>query len=163
MRPTKSQLAARTAIVRLTSSGLPPTALAEQIAAALTQALPNDGFRVFGVDPTTLLVNRLLAASESDGWARREWLRDVYLAADQLPYIELPRLMGLRLPVVASQPRQSECWGYPADILAQLRQQADRLSRRSLLSQSRRDSAACRARSRRHDQAVSRRVVGGDS
>ncbi|MGH9176394.1 MAG: hypothetical protein ACRD1H_18640 [Vicinamibacterales bacterium] len=73
--------------------------------------MPNDGFRLFEVDPATLLVNRLLAASDNDGWARREWLREVYLAADQLPYVELPTLMRLRLPVVASQPRQSECWG----------------------------------------------------
>jgi DNA-binding CsgD family transcriptional regulator len=120
MRLTQRQQAARQAIERADSSGLPPAQLAERICSALSTAIPNDGYRLFGVDPETTLVNRLLAATDSDEWARREWLRDVYLSADRLPYVELPTLMRLRLPVVASQARQAACWGYPAQILAQL-------------------------------------------
>ncbi|HYI15447.1 MAG TPA: response regulator transcription factor [Thermomicrobiales bacterium] len=120
MRLTQRQQAARKAIERLGGSGGPPIQLAERICAALSSAIPNDGYRLFGVDPSTTLVNRLLAASDGDSWARREWLRDVYLTADTLPYVELPTLMRLRLPVVASHSQQSACWGYPTDILAQL-------------------------------------------
>ena len=120
MRLTRSQQEARHAIQRAGSAGLPPAQLAERISSALSTAIPNDGYRLFGVDPETTLVNRLLAASDSDDWARREWLRDVYLTADALPYVELPTLMRLRLPAVASHARQTTCWGYPAEILAQL-------------------------------------------
>ncbi len=120
MRLTQRQQAAGRAIERLGGSGLPPTQLAQHICSALSSAIPNDGYRLFGIDPSTTLVNRLLAASDTDAWARREWLRDVYLTADTLPYVELPTLMRLRLPVVASQSRQSACWGYPTDVLNQL-------------------------------------------
>jgi DNA-binding CsgD family transcriptional regulator/GAF domain-containing protein len=120
MRLTQTQAATRAAIERLASSALMPIELAARIGDALTVALPNDGYRLFGIDPSTMLVNRLLAASESDNWARREWLLDVYLSADALPYVELPTLMRLGLPVVASQAQQSACWGYPTQVLAQL-------------------------------------------
>lgn len=120
MRFSKAQAGARDQIERLARHGLDPVALAGGIGAALSAAVPNDGYRIFSTDPATLLINRLLAATDSDDWARREWLSDVYLRADPLPYIELPALMRLRLPVVASHSRQAECWGFPADILAEL-------------------------------------------
>ncbi len=85
--------------------------------AAVQEAVPADGFRLFGVDPGTLLVNRLLAASASDGWARLEWLREVYLAAEPLTYLELPTLMRANLPAVAFHDRQETCWGYPPAAL----------------------------------------------
>jgi hypothetical protein len=124
MRLTQRQDTAKHEIERLDQSGLLPSPLADRICLALSNAIPNDGYRLFGIDPSTTLINRLLAASDSDGWARREWLRDVYLTADALPYVELPTLMRLRLPVVASQAQQSACWGYPRDILAGLSAEA---------------------------------------
>lgn len=118
MRLTRSQTHARERIGSLALQGLAPISLATGIGAALSLAIPNDGYRIFGTDPATLLINRLLAATDTDDWARREWLDEVYLRADPLPYIELPTLMRLRLPVVANHARQVDCWGFPADILA---------------------------------------------
>lgn len=120
MRLTRNQTTSRTTIENLASTALLPTVLTARICTALTLAIPNDGLRLFGIDPATLLVNRLLAASDGDHWARSEWLSDVYLAADEIPYMELPTLMRLRLPVVASHARQAQCWGYPAAVLAEL-------------------------------------------
>lgn len=63
-----------------------------------------------------MLVNRLLAASDNDGWARIEWLREVYFA-EPLPYLRNAVLMRDGLPAVAFQERQEISWGYPADLL----------------------------------------------
>lgn len=120
MRFTRAQADARERIERLARLGQSPAELAGAIGAALSLAVPNDGYRIFGTDPATLLINRLLAATDNDDWARREWLGEVYLRADPLPYIELPALMRLRLPVVASHSRQADCWGFPGTILAEL-------------------------------------------
>jgi len=120
VRLSQPQQRTRQRIEQLATRSLTPPELGRHIMQALAEALPNDGFRLFGVDPGTLLVNRLLAASNDDVWARDEWLRDIYLAADPLPYIELPNLMRLNLHAVAAQERQSESWGYPQPVLAQL-------------------------------------------
>ncbi|MFN8536919.1 MAG: hypothetical protein U0232_05530 [Thermomicrobiales bacterium] len=81
-------------------------------------AIPADGARLLGIDPATLLVNRTLAASSNDDWARREWLRDAYLASGPLTYVDFPNLMRAKLTAVALQERQAECWGYPEPMLA---------------------------------------------
>ncbi|CAN5828098.1 hypothetical protein BH23CHL2_BH23CHL2_28040 [soil metagenome] len=119
-RLSRSQAEARRKIEELAASGLPPIPLGDQIMTALSVALPNDGYRLFGVDPATLLINRLLAASENDGWARAEWLQDIYLTQHSLPYSEMMVLMRRNLSAVALQERQSESWGYPADVLGWL-------------------------------------------
>jgi DNA-binding CsgD family transcriptional regulator len=115
---------ARSRIQRATSFGLAPARLAGAIATALQTAVPCDGYRWFGIDPRTLLVNRLLAASDDDGWARTEWLREVYLAAGPLAHIELPNLMRARLRAVAFQDRQDRCWGFPREMLTTLDERA---------------------------------------
>ena len=104
---------ARRRIADLTAAGLAPERLAAGVMSALERAIGLDGYRMFGVDPQTLLVNRLLAASESDGWARRAWLQHIYLAAEGLEYIELPNLLRANLTTVAFQDRQEQSWGYP--------------------------------------------------
>ena len=120
MRLSQPQQRTRQRIEQLATRDLAPPELGRRLMQALAEALPNDGFRLFGVDPGTLLVNRLLAASDDDVWARDEWLRDIYLAADPLTYIELPNLMRLGLNAVAAHERQSESWGYPQPVLALL-------------------------------------------
>lgn len=90
--------------------------LASRVASALQRAIGWDGFRLFGLDQRTMLVNSLLAASENDGDARLEWLREVYLA---LPtrYAELPELARLGRHSVAFQEDQQACWGFqPIDL-----------------------------------------------
>jgi DNA-binding CsgD family transcriptional regulator len=76
-----------------------------------------DGYRLFGVDSRTLLINRLLAASDNDQFARREWLEEVYLDERTLPYLRLPEILRARLKAAAYQPRQEQSWGYPAAML----------------------------------------------
>src|SRR5215218_9440046 len=119
-RHSKSQDAARRAIVDAAAAGFSATALARRLMHALSRAIPNDGYRLFAVDPGTLLINRLLAASDTDGWARVEWLRDVYLRADELGYIELPVLMQSGLTAVAMHETQETCWGYRPEVLEQV-------------------------------------------
>jgi DNA-binding CsgD family transcriptional regulator len=117
-RLSKSQDAARRAIIDAAASGLSVTAFSRRLMQALTAAILVDGYRLFAVDAGSLLINRLLAASDTDGWARVEWLRDVYLRADELGYIELPVLMQSGLTAVAMHETQETCWGFRPDVLA---------------------------------------------
>jgi len=126
MRLTKIQAETRAKIEQLAILALPPEGLADALVATLSCALPNDGYRLFGIDETTLLINRLLAASKTDEWARREWLSEVYLRADPLGYIELPNLMRMNLPVVANQERRDMCWEYPHEALVPIDDRAHR-------------------------------------
>jgi DNA-binding CsgD family transcriptional regulator len=117
---SRTQRVAREQIARLAARGLSPEPLAARIVAAIQQVIPGDGYRLFCLDPTTRLVNRLLAASDNDGWARLEWLRDFYLATDPISYIEHQQLTRLDLPVVTVHMRQDYCLGYRADVLGQV-------------------------------------------
>lgn len=119
-RFSKSQQLARDQIDRAAAEALLPETLIDRVSRALLAAIPCDGFRFFGIDPDTLLVNRLFGASESDGWARIEWLRDVYLRANDLPYLELPALMSAGITAVAFHDRQDACWGYGKHVMAEV-------------------------------------------
>lgn len=118
-RLSHAQERARRQISDLAASGLPATLLANRIASSLQHAIGWDGFRFFGLDQRTMLVNALLAASENDGDARLEWLREVYLA---LPtqYAELPELARKGLHSVAFQEDQQACWGLSERDLAHI-------------------------------------------
>jgi DNA-binding CsgD family transcriptional regulator len=117
-RQSLAQQDARQRISALILAGLDPVRFAAGVAEALQSAVPCDGYRFFGIDPGTDLVNRLLAASDNDSDARTEWLREVYLAAEPLRYLELPNLLRANLKAVAFQDRQEACWGYPPEMLA---------------------------------------------
>jgi len=65
-RWSKPQESARRSIFALASSNLPLNELARRLMAELQGAIGWDGYRLFGVDPKTLLINRLLAASDND-------------------------------------------------------------------------------------------------
>lgn len=85
--------------------------------AVLERAIGWDGFRLFGVDPRTALIDRLIAASDNDQVARREWLEEVYLDDRTLPYLQLPAIVRARLRAAAYHPRQEESWGFPREML----------------------------------------------
>lgn len=104
-------------MVELGRGSLAPEDVAARSMAALQGAISWDGYRLFGVDSQTLLINRLLAASDNDGWARREWLEEVYLVDDTVPYIQLPTILRSGLKGVAYQDRQEQSWGFPAPLL----------------------------------------------
>jgi DNA-binding CsgD family transcriptional regulator len=116
-RLSKTQEQARRRLHDLAAGGHAPESLARLMAATLQETIGWDGFRLFGLDERTLLVNRLLAASENDAEARLEWLREVYLALP-MTYVELTELARTGLRVVAFQERQEICWGYPGEHLA---------------------------------------------
>lgn len=116
-RLSKAHDHARRRLSDLAAAGLPPKRLSSQIAGTLQEAIGWDGYRMFGLDRKTLLINGLLGASENDAAARLEWLREVYLAMPT-PYAELPDLARRGHRAVAFQERQHECWGYTAAQLA---------------------------------------------
>ena len=109
-RWSKAQETARWSIEGLASSELALNEVSHRTMAALRGAVGWDGYRLFGVDPQTLLIKGLIAASDNDDWVREEYLSEVYLAADPLNYIELPFLVRAKLPAVAFQDRQDQCW-----------------------------------------------------
>jgi hypothetical protein len=119
-RLTRLQEESRRRIARLAQCRALPAQLASELLKALTHAVPNDGQRLFGVDPTTLLINRLLAASSNDDQARLEWLREYYLVARSIPFMQFPLLMRTGLPVSSIHDSQERCWGIPAEMLYQI-------------------------------------------
>lgn len=118
-RRSKAQEHTRKRLAELAARSLAPARLAQEVVAALQASIGWDGYRLFGLDGATCLVNRLLAASENDGGARLEWLREVYLAMPT-PYVELPLLARAGTRAVAFQERQEQCWGYRPDHLARV-------------------------------------------
>lgn len=117
-RLSKAQQLAQSQIRDAAVAGLPPHRLAARLMTALRGAIPVDGFRLFGVDQRTLLVNRVLASSENDFDPRHEWLREVYLQSGKLSYIELPNVMRAGLTAAVMDDRQELCFGFPAELLA---------------------------------------------
>ena len=115
-RLSKNQERVRNRLLDLAAGGYTPEVLSRLMIAALQEVIGWDGFRLFGLDRSGMLINRLLAASENDAEARLEWLRDVYLTMPAT-YAELRELARTGLKVVAYQERQEWCWGYPPDQL----------------------------------------------
>jgi DNA-binding CsgD family transcriptional regulator len=114
-RLSQAQDAARRHLVRAAHAGLPPERLAGQILAALERAVPSDGQQLFGVDPATLLFNRLLAASP--GMVRHSlwYLRERYLA-EPVPALDHPALMRAGHQALALHDRPETSWGAPDDL-----------------------------------------------
>ncbi len=116
-RLSKDHAHALSAVRAIAMRPLTPDRLGRELLGPLEQAIGWDGYRLFGVDSRTLLINRLLAASDNDRAARREWLEEVYLDERTLPYLQLPEILRARLKAAAYQPRQEQSWGYPAAML----------------------------------------------
>ncbi len=119
-RLSHAQEVTRERVNRLAVSSLAPEQLGAKLLGALQHAIPSDGQRLFGVDPGSLLFNRLLAASEDDSTARREWLRNTYLATHPLTDLTFPGLMRAGLTSVAFHPRIDTCWGAPPSLFGRL-------------------------------------------
>lgn len=119
-RLSRAQEAVRQRITGISAGGYLPEELGKRLLASIQMAIPSDGQRLFGVDPSTLLFTRLLAASASDGPFRSEWLRNIYLQHESVPYAAPPDVMRARLPVVLYQERPERCWGIPAPLLSLL-------------------------------------------
>jgi DNA-binding CsgD family transcriptional regulator len=109
---------ARRRIIDAASRGLAVDQLSVSIMRELQRAIPIDGYRLFGIDPATRLVNRVLAASANDGWARLEYLQTIYLAFGPEVYSELSNVLKAGIPVAVFDQDQSLCFGYPRSMLA---------------------------------------------
>jgi DNA-binding CsgD family transcriptional regulator/GAF domain-containing protein len=115
-RLSSAQITAQRRIADAGAAGLAPERLGQQIVRAIQIAISVDGYRLFGIDPGSHLVNRVLAASDNDGWARTEYLQTIYLAYPEM-YTELSNVIAAGLPAAAFQERQSESWGYTREML----------------------------------------------
>jgi len=118
-RMSQAQSIAQRRIADASAAGASPERLGQQIMRAIQIAIPADGYRLFGIDPGSGLLNRVLAASDNDGWARAEYLQTNYLAYPQM-YSELSNVIAAGLPATTFQARQSESWGYPREWLGRL-------------------------------------------
>lgn len=116
-RLSKAHAHALSAVRSIATRPLAPDQLASELLVPLERAIGWDGYRFFGVDVHTRLINRLLSASDNDRNARREWLETVYLDERALPYLQISELFRVRLRAGAYQPRQEQSWGYPNAML----------------------------------------------
>ena len=110
-RLSKNQEQALAKMRDAAASGLNPLPLARRFMSALSLAIPFDGYRFFQIDPQTLLISRLLDASENDRDPRGEWLGEVYLRSGDLTYIELPEQMRAGVTSLALHDVQNRSFG----------------------------------------------------
>jgi DNA-binding CsgD family transcriptional regulator len=68
--------------------------LARRTLEAIDSAVPFDDGALFGVDPSTLVLNRLLAYRGTAPDALRDWVRDVYLVAREPGAMHFPTLLA---------------------------------------------------------------------
>ena len=119
-RLSSQQEEARRRIVDVAARGLPVERLAARLMEEIRQAIPVDGYRLFGIDPATRMINRVLAASDNDGWARLEYLQTIYLAYGPEVYSELSNVIKIGTPVAAFHEDQTICFGYPRAVLSSM-------------------------------------------
>lgn len=115
-RLSRTQQEARQQIAGLAGSGLHPQQLAGKLLEALHKAVPSDGGGLVGVDPSTLLHNRLLAAVPGSPSLVSGYYRNVYLS-DPVPELLPPALMRAGLPVVVVHRRLERSLGLPKALL----------------------------------------------
>ena len=115
-RLSLAQREARQRIGQLAGSGMLPGRLASELLAALHQAIPSDDGGLVGLDPTTLLHNRLLAVAPGswpriDNFYRSGYLRDPVAAL--LP----PAQLRAGLPMLVLHRPLERSLGLPPSLL----------------------------------------------
>ena len=93
-----------------------PEDFGRAVLGVLHHAIGYDDARMFGVDPGTLLLNRLIAATEPDGPFRGHWLRHIYLAGADDGYFAPHELMGSGAESLTYHSDQTRCWGLPESL-----------------------------------------------
>ncbi len=112
-RLSKTQDEARQRIARLASSGLPLTRLAPALLTAVQLAVPADGGGMGGVDPATLLFNRVLAVPQGFLPNAVHYLDSVYLT-DPAWALTPPGMMRAGSSAHVISARLDHSWGIPA-------------------------------------------------
>src|SRR6266851_4410346 len=91
-RLARAQYDARQQIQQLAIRALLPTQLGTLLLQALSRAVPSDIQMLLGVDPASLLFNRLLSLQGVPEESFRVWLEHVYLVREPTYGTTLPRL-----------------------------------------------------------------------
>lgn len=115
-RLSRLQQEARRRIYALAAGGLYPQQLASKLLEALHKAVPSDGGGLVGLDPATLLHNRLLAPVPGSPSLVTGYYRNVYLS-DPVPALLPPALMRSGLPVVVFHRQLERSLGLPKAML----------------------------------------------
>src|SRR5215216_2515890 len=115
-RLSRAQQEARRQIEGLAGSRLYPQQLASKLLKALLKAVPSDGGGLVGLDPATLLHNRLLAAVPGSLSLVSGFYRNVYLS-DPVPALLPPALMRAKLRVVVLHQQVERSLGLPQSLL----------------------------------------------
>ena len=115
-RLSRAQQEARQRISHLAGSGMFPERLASELLAALHKAIPSDDGGLVGLDPTTLLHNRLLAVAPGS-WSRiGSFYRNGYLR-DPVAALLPPAQMRAGLPILVLHQRLEQSLGLPSSLL----------------------------------------------
>lgn len=110
-RLSRAQEAARQRVLQLEGRCLLPAEAAQKVMSAAELAVPADGWTVFGVDPGSLLFNRVIAAGLPSHEALRFWLRHIYLTGEPTPESTFPGIMRANLSAVVLRDTIETCWG----------------------------------------------------
>jgi DNA-binding CsgD family transcriptional regulator len=119
-RFSQAQKDTHSRIQHLAGRGLRPEELAHQILHALLSLIPADEAVVFGIDPGSLLINRLLSVVGNEPSGTLFWIRHVYLAREPMPEFTFPGLMTRNIRVVSLRDRPDSCWGMPPTALSHM-------------------------------------------
>jgi DNA-binding CsgD family transcriptional regulator len=114
-RLSRAQEEARQRIARLAASGLPPARLAPALLAAMQVAVPADVYGMGGVDPATLLFNRVLALSPEFTTNALHYLHSVYLS-DPVWDLTPPGMMHTGSSAHVIDARLERSWGIPPTV-----------------------------------------------
>lgn len=113
-RLSRAQERARQRIIDLSYRALSPERLAMGILESLALAIPADRHTLFGVDPDTALLNRVLA-STADAATTLGWLRRTYLVNEPTLELSFVGLMRLGTSAAVIGERMETSWGIPED------------------------------------------------
>src|SRR4051794_19025755 len=119
-RLSRAQEATRQRVVEVAGRGLHPEPLADRLLDALRPALGGDYEVVLGVDPHSLLYNRLLAVSAGGLAEQLHRLRHAYLVSSVTPGLSAPGMMRAGVAAAVARERIETSWGFPPALFAPL-------------------------------------------
>lgn len=115
---SQAQEETRNRIKILAGRGLLPDDLGREIVSALQRAIPSDEMVLLGIDPESLLINRILGMLGNNPKGTFYWLRNVYLVNEPMEELTIPGMMARNLRAVILRDRPEHCWGVPAAIFS---------------------------------------------